>query len=224
MKRVIKILGSTALMEGQIARSLAKDGVSWIGKGQGLNIDHAIITSRIQRITGGALLLGGALFYFVALLLFVYRQGEKMASSKFLWQLGALIQNLVADIYNATHLYIGFFWDHAPTLTQEDLFSYGNLLFLGLVGVMITGKQLVRSGQYLRRRVDRQLERIEELQWRQNAHAQVAAQQADHVNYYQASMPSAGERDWWQEPWGVVGLSIISGYAVAVLVKISGLA
>ncbi|OFW74427.1 MAG: hypothetical protein A2W44_09125 [Acinetobacter sp. RIFCSPHIGHO2_12_41_5] len=79
------------------------------------------------------------------------------------------------------------------------------------------------SDRHLRQRVGRQLERIEELQWRQSAHSQTAVQQASPVNYAQASMPSAGERDWWQEPWGAVGLSIISGYAVAVLAKLTGM-
>lgn len=188
-----------------------------------MNIDQAIIKSRIQRVAGTTIMLGGTLFYFVALLLFLYRHAEKMSSSQYLWRLAAMVQNFVAGIYNATHSYIGFFWDHAPTLNQDDPFSYGNLLFLGLVGFMITGKQLVLSGRYLKRRVERQMERIEEMQWRRSAQIHVAAHHVDQANYYQESMPSAGDKDWWQEPWGVVGLSIISGYSVAILAKLTGM-
>lgn len=188
-----------------------------------MNIEQAVFKSRVQRIVGTVIIFGGALFYFVSLLFFLYRHAEQMGQQRLLWQLGHMLQNLVAGIYNATHPYIGFFWDHAPTLLPDDPFSYGNLLFLGLVGAMITGKQLVRSGRHLRQRVDRQLERIEELQWRQSANSQTVFQQAGPVSYDQASMPSSGERDWWQEPLGIIGLSIISGYVVAVLAKFTNM-
>ncbi len=43
------------------------------------------------------------------------------------------MQNLVADVYQVTSPYIGFVWEHAPTLSQENPLSYGNLLFFGLL-------------------------------------------------------------------------------------------
>lgn len=188
-----------------------------------MDIEQAVYKSRAQRVAGWAFLTIGALFYFVALLLFLYNHAKQMAHSQYLWQLGRMLQNFVAGIYQATQPYIGLFWDHAPTLNANDPFSYGNLLFLGLVGLMMTGKQLNQSGKYLRRRIDRHLERLEELQWRDSARAELALQREGQVNFYQVLMPSTGERDWWQEPWGIIGLSIVSGYAVAVLAKITGM-
>lgn len=188
-----------------------------------MNIEQAVFKSRSQRVAGWALLIVGALFYFVALLLFLYNHAQQMAQHQLLWQLGRMVQNFVAGIYQATHPYIGLFWDHAPTLRSDDPFSYGNLLFLGLVGLMMTGKQLNQSGKHLRRRIDRHLERLEEIQWRDSARAELSMQREGQVNYYHVSMPTASERDWWQEPWGVIGLSIISGYVVAVLAKFTGM-
>lgn len=188
-----------------------------------MNIEIAVFKSRVQRVAGWIFLTVGALFYFVALLLFLYNHAKQMAQHQLFWQLGHMLQNLVAGIYQATQPYIGFFWAHAPTLKADDPFSYGNLLFLGLVGLMMTGKQLNQSGKYLRRRIARHLERLEELQWRDSARAELAMQREGQVNYYHVSMPSAGERDWWQEPWGIIGLSIVSGYVVAVLAKLTGM-
>lgn len=103
------------------------------------------------------------------------------------------MQNLVADVYQATSPYIGFVWEYAPTLSQENPLSYGNLLFFGLLGVMIIGKQILLSASQLKRRVQVQLERLEEAQWRnsmQNGAAnQVNANQIGQINFYQQSMP-----------------------------------
>lgn len=86
------------------------------------------------------------------------------------------MQNLVADVYQATSPYIGFVWEHAPTLSQENPLSYGNLLFFGLLGVMIIGKQILLSASQLKRRVQVQLERLEEAQWRNSMQNGVATQ------------------------------------------------
>jgi hypothetical protein len=85
----------------------------------------------------------GALFYLVSSLIFLHHQAEILASTKIFGHLGGVVQNLVADVYQATSPYIGFVWEHAPTLSQENPLSYGNLLFFGLLGVMIIGKQIL---------------------------------------------------------------------------------
>ena len=137
------------------------------------------------------------------------------------------MQNLVADIYQVTSPYIGFVWKHAPTLSQENPLSYGNLLFFGLLGVMIIGKQILLSASQLKRRVQVQFERLEEAQWRNSmqngAATQVNANQIGQINFYQQSMPPSPSGDWWQRPLGIVGLSIIGGYVVAILAKFTGM-
>jgi hypothetical protein len=176
---------------------------------------------------GFSLTVFGALFYFASLLISLHHQAEKLADSKIFGHLGGLIQNLVADIYQATLPYIGFVWNNAPTLRQEDPFSYGNLLFLGLLGVIIVGKQLLLSARQLKGRVQVQLERLEESQWRSSmqngAATQVNANQIGQINFYQQLMPPLPTSDWWQRPWGIVGLSIIGGYIVAVMAKMTGM-
>lgn len=169
----------------------------------------------------------GGLFYLVSSLIFLHHQAETLASTKFFGQLGGVVQNLVADVYQVTSPYIGFVWKYAPTLSQENPLSYGNLLFFGLLGVMIIGKQILLSASQLKRRVQVQFERLEEAQWRnsmQNGTAtQVNANQIGQINFYQQSMPPSPSGDWWQRPWGIVGLSIIGGYIVAVLAKLTGM-
>nr|WP_257604072.1 hypothetical protein [Pseudomonas tolaasii] len=169
----------------------------------------------------------GALFYLVSSLIFLHQLAEKLAGTTIFGHLGGGVQNLIADVYQVTSPYIGFVWKYAPTLSQENLFSYGNLLFFGLLGVMIVGKQFLLSASQLKRRVQVQLERLEEAQWRnsmQNGTAtQVNANQIGQLNFYQQSMPPSPSGDWWQRPWGIVGLSIIGGYIVAVLAKLTGM-
>lgn len=169
----------------------------------------------------------GALFYLVSSLNFLHHQAEVLASTKIFGHLGGVVQNLVADVYQATSPYIGFVWEHAPTLSQENPLSYGNLLFFGLLGVMIIGKQILLSASQLKRRVQVQLERLEEAQWRNSmqngAATQVNANQIGQINFYQQSMPPSPSGDWWQRPLGIVGLSIIGGYVVAFLAKFTGM-
>lgn len=192
-----------------------------------MNIQQAIRRYRIRQGVGLSLMVFGALFYFVSLLSSLHRQAEKLAESEIFGHLGGLMQNLVADIYQITSPFIGVVWNNAPTLSQEKPLSYGNLLFLGLLGVMIVGKQLLLSARHLRGRVQVQLERLEEAQWRssmQNGGAtQVNANQIGQINFYQQSMPPSPSGDWWQRPWGIVGLSIIGGYIVAVFAKLTGM-
>ena len=92
----------------------------------------------------------GALFYLVSSLIFLHHQAEILASTKIFGHFGGVVQNLVADVYQVTSPYIGFVWEHAPTLSQEKPLSYGNLLFFGLLGVMIIGKQILLSAPGVR--------------------------------------------------------------------------
>lgn len=41
--------------------------------------------------------------------------------------------------------------------------------------------------------------------------------------FFQQSMPPSPSGDWWQRPLGIVGLSIIGGYVVAILAKFTGM-
>ena len=195
-----------------------------------MNIQQAVVRSRVQRGVGGLLLLFGAIFYFVSLLMAIYRTAQAMSDSALLWQLGAMIQNFIAAIYRETSPYIGFVWHNVPTINQADPFTYGNLLFLGFVGVMIVGKQLVLAGRRLKERVKRQIDRVEDLQWRNSmmrsqtpADTTISASIIGQVNVFQQPMPPSPEGEWWSRPWGGIGLSIISGYIVAVMAKLTGM-
>ncbi|AUG10933.1 hypothetical protein [Pseudomonas sp. S09G 359] len=192
-----------------------------------MNIQQAIRRYRIRQAVGFSLMVFGALFYLVSSLIFLHHQAEILASTKIFGHLGGVVQNLVADVYQTTSPYIGFVWEHAPTLSQENPLSYGNLLFFGLLGVMIIGKQIFLSASQLKRRVQVQLERLEEAQWRNSmqnrAATEVNANQIGQINFYQQSMPPSPSGDWWQRPLGIVGLSIIGGYVVAILAKFTGM-
>ncbi|MFL6878192.1 hypothetical protein ACJ6YJ_25450 [Pseudomonas marginalis] len=192
-----------------------------------MNIQQAIRRYRLRQGMGLSLIFFGALFYLVSSLKSLHHQAAKLAESPLFGHLGGLMQNLVADIYQITSPYIGFVWSNAPTLSQENPLSYGNLLFLGLLGVMIVGKQLLLSARQLNGRVQVQLERLEEAQWRSSmqsgAVTQVNANHIGQINFYQQAMPPSPSSDWWQRPWGIVGLSIIGGYVVAVLAKLTGM-
>ncbi|WP_338495792.1 hypothetical protein V5F23_17155 [Pseudomonas sp. WP18] len=192
-----------------------------------MNIQQAIHRYRMRQVAGVTLLLGGALFYLTSSLLFLHHQAEMLAGSRIFGHLAWEVQNFIADVYQATSPFIGIVWSHAPTLSQEDPLSYGNLLFLGLPGVMIIGKQLLLSAKHLKSRVQRQLERLEEAQWRSSmqsgAATQINANQIGQINFYQQQMPPTPNSDWWQRPWGIVGLSIVGGYIVAVMAKLTGM-
>ncbi|MHC8305952.1 YniB family protein [Pseudomonas sp. PB3P13] len=195
-----------------------------------MNIQQAVRRSRTQRGVGGILLIGGALFYFVSLLMALYRTAESMSHSLFLAQVGAKIQSFIFALYQITEPYIGFVWRNVPTLNQADPFNDGNLLFLGLIGVMIVGKQLMLSGRRLKARIQRQIDRVEEMQWHNSmmtggatAGTQVSAGVIEQMNIYQQPMPPSPDGEWWTRPWGVLGLSIIGGYVVAVLAKLTGM-
>jgi hypothetical protein len=192
-----------------------------------VNIQQAIRRYRIRQAVGFSLMVFGGLFYLVSSLIFLHHQAEILASTKIFGHLGGVVQNLVADVYQTTSPYIGFVWEHAPTLSQENPLSYGNLLFFGLLGVMIIGKQIFLSASQLKRRVQVQLERLEEAQWRNSmqnrAATEVNANQIGQINFYQQSMPPSPSGDWWQRPLGIVGLSIIGGYVVAILAKFTGM-
>lgn len=195
-----------------------------------MNIQQAVRRSRIQRSVGGMMIFGGALFYFVSLLMALYRNAETMSHSVFLSQIGAKIQSLIYAIYQITEPYIGFVWRNVPTLNPADPFTNGNLLFLGLIGVMIVGKQLMLAGRRLGARIQRQIDRVEEMHWHHSmmtgaaaAGSQVSAGRIDQLNIYQQPMPPNPDGEWWTRPWGILGLSIMGGYVVAVLAKLTGM-
>lgn len=191
--------------------------------------EHPTSNSAVSYSTGRGRLLdglrGAILFGFIVD--FSAPSSRDSREHKNFWAFWRVVQNLVADVYQATSPYIGFVWEHAPTLSQENPLSYGNLLFFGLLGVMIIGKQILLSASQLKRRVQVQLERLEEAQWRNSmqngAATQLNANQIGQINFYQQSMPPSPSGDWWQRPLGIVGLSIIGGYVVAILAKFTGM-
>lgn len=195
-----------------------------------MNIQQAITKSQIQRGAGALLLFGGTLFYVVSVLMAIYRTAQSWNGNPLLWRLGSAIQDLIASVYQMTSPYIDFVWRNVPTLDQEDPFTYGNLLFLGLLGVMIVGKQLVLYGRRLRARIQRQIDRVEDQQWRSSmtlnntpSGTAIAATTIGQMNLHQHTMPPSPDGDWWTRPWGMLGLSIISGYIVAVIAKLTGM-
>lgn len=194
-----------------------------------MNIQQAISKSRLYIWGGRALVITSSAFYFVALLLLLHRVGQEMSQMTFMYQAGFMLQNFVAHIYEVTSPFIGYVWRYAPDLNRHEVFSYGNLWFLGLLGLMLTGKQLVATGLILRRRVQKQLDRMEEWQWRRSMEGGAAAsttinsESIGQVNVYQQPMPEGPDRSWWKEPLGSIGISIFTGYLVSVLAKITGM-
>ncbi|HFK4647152.1 TPA: hypothetical protein ACG0MY_000080 [Serratia marcescens] len=153
-----------------------------------------------------------------------------MSDSDLFWRLGHIVQNFIATLYELTAPYIGFVWRNVPTITQADPFTYGNLLFLGFVGVMIVGKQLTLAGRRLQVRIQRQIEHVEEMRWRDSMMQNrasvgtvISTKSVGQINIFQQPMPLNSGSNWWTRPWGVIGLSIISGYFVAVLAKLTGM-
>ncbi|KFK95665.1 MULTISPECIES: YniB family protein [unclassified Serratia (in: enterobacteria)] len=195
-----------------------------------MNIKQAVTLSLVQRGVGCGLLFSSALFYFVSLLMALYRAAQSMSGSDLLRRFGTIVQNIIATLYELTVPYIGFVWRNVPTINQSDPFTYGNLLFLGFVGVMIVGKQLTLAGRRLQARIQHQVERVEELQWRDSMMRNsaspstvISAKSIENINIFQHPMPPNPEGRWWTRPWGVIGLSIISGYLVAALAKLTGM-
>lgn len=194
-----------------------------------MNIQQAIRKSRLYIWGGRALVIISSAFYFIALLLLLYKVGQEMSQMAFMYQAGFMLQNFVARVYEVTAPFIGPVWRYAPELNRHEIFAYGNLWFLGLLGLMLTGKQLVATGTVLHRRVKKQLDRVEEWQWRRSIEAPdsistaVTAQSVGQINIYQQPMPQGIDMAWWKEPLGAVGISIVAGYAVSVLAKITGM-
>ncbi|ODL83279.1 hypothetical protein [Serratia marcescens] len=195
-----------------------------------MNIKQAVTLSLVQRGVGRGLLFSGALFYFVSLLMAIYHIAQNVSDSDLFWRLGHIVQNFIATLYELTAPYIGFVWRNVPTITQTDPFTYGNLLFLGFVGVMIVGKQLTLAGRRLQARIQRQIEHVEEMRWRDSMMQNrasvgtvISTKSVGQINIFQQPMPLNSESNWWTRPWGVIGLSIISGYFVAVLAKLTGM-
>ncbi|MEL5310696.1 hypothetical protein PTR12_04215 [Serratia nevei] len=196
-----------------------------------MNIKQAVMLSLVQRGGGGrGLLFSGALFYFVSLLMAIYHIVQNVSDSDLFWRLGHIVQNFIATLYELTAPYIGFVWRNVPTITQADPFTYGNLLFLGFVGVMIVGKQLTLAGRRLQVRIQRQIEHVEEMRWRDSMMQNrasvgtvISTKSVGQINIFQQPMPLNSGSNWWTRPWGVIGLSIISGYFVAVLAKLTGM-
>lgn len=193
-----------------------------------MNIQQAINKSRILRVIGCTILAGGALFYFVTILMTAYDLGVAMQESKILWKPGTLLQNLINHIYQITASYIGFVWRNVPRINHTDLLAHSHLMFMGLVGAMIVGGQLNIAGKRLRDRINKQIEKVEEMRWCQSMlegtnRAAVTAKTIGQVNIYQQPMPPSSQDNWWTRPWGVIGLGIISGYVVAVLAKQTGM-
>lgn len=195
-----------------------------------MNIKQAVTLSLVQRGVGRGLLFSGALFYFVSLLMAIYHIAQNASDSDLFWRLGHIVQNFIATLYELTAPYIGFVWRNVPTITQTDPFTYGNLLFLGFVGVMIVGKQLTLAGRRLQARIQRQIEHVEEMRWRDSMMQNrasvgtvISTKSVGQINIFQQPMPLNSESNWWTRPWGVIGLSIISGYFVAVLAKLTGM-
>ncbi|MQG91110.1 YniB family protein [Pseudomonas sp. MN1F] len=192
-----------------------------------MNIHQALIRSRLQTGGGGLMIVSGGTYYFISLLMALYRSAQAMNDTP-LVQLGAMIQSAVAALYQLTAPYLGFVWHSVPTLNQADLLTYDNLLFLGFLGVIIVGKQLMLAGRRLRERIRQILKHTEDLRWQQSVMrgsggVSINADSVAQVNIYQQTMPPNPGGEWWTRPWGILGLSIIGGYLVAVLAKLTGM-
>lgn len=195
-----------------------------------MNIKQAILRSRLQILFGYSMLVSGYLFYFLTLVMMIYRLAVDLNNSSSVFnKVGYVLASIIASLYEATAPYIGFVWRNVPTLNHEDPLSSKNLALLGFLGLMITGKQLVLEGKRLRTRIKRHAQRLEELQWDQAMREStvpspsVFIKKIDRADFYQQVIPPSKEKDWWTRPWGGVGLAIVSGYSVAVLAKITGM-
>lgn len=194
-----------------------------------VNIKQALVKSRIYIWGGRFLIAAGFLFYIISTLLFVYHGAQELTQSPLFWKLGVAAQNAIASIYEATSPFIGVVWRYAPTVDRYNVFSYGNLWFVGLLGVMALGGQLVKTGMALRRRINKQIERFEDSQWKASMNDKFAqsvsfkGNNIGTVNVYGLAMPDGSDRSFWKEPLGAAAISILTAYLAAVLAKLTGM-
>jgi hypothetical protein len=123
-------------------------------------MDYQTAKSRVQkrRIVGAIILLIGALYTTIGLLLFLYHSLD--GGSPALSSLSLAIKRLVYAIFERTQIF-RHIWDSAPTPNPRDLTSPGSIGFLACYLITFFGASLIGSANQLARRlrvIDRQIE------------------------------------------------------------------
>lgn len=129
----------------------------------------------------------------------------------------ALLNQATVIIYQNTQ-FLKILWEYAPTLYYPNIFVEGNLKFAAVVCAFLLGIIMRDSGIHLSRRINKVRQNAEEKIWEKSLTGETSSR---NVLTMEISLES--QDSWYTRPTGLITISIIAGYIVNLLSKLTGL-
>ena len=166
----------------------------------------------------------GLVFMTVALILITFGllktlYWEVQSDQTIFRPLTQLAGNLIVLIYeNTQFLFLEWFWQIAPGIDIKNILNEYNLKFLVVASGLGFGGVLRDSGRKLSRRLNKVIERAQERMWER----ELTGEQV-HTHIMQLEFTFENNERWQTRPLGILFLTVIGGYIVNLLSKLTGL-
>lgn len=129
-----------------------------------------------------------------------------------LFPLSQAVQNAVYFVYKRTQ-FVSWVWELAPVINPLEINTSGNFgfLFIAICGAL--GRILWDNATHLSSRIAQTIQRVEELEWKQELMGQRGQLPGTKPDVLQINIELDQKDQWYARPMGVVFL----GIAIAVL-------
>lgn len=182
-----------------------------------MNIQEAQSKGKLYLTTGLIISFVAAVMMTMGSLLTIYNIAIHN-NAVMLHPLMNMISNLVAKIYEATS-WLSWLWNLAPLISFPNVFVPDNLGIASILSVFTIGIVMRDSGFSLLRRVNKVTQRAEEKRWENSLNGEPITSE----NIKKIEVAKDPKDTWYTRPAGIIALTVIGGYLVNLLSKVTGL-
>ncbi len=180
-----------------------------------MKLSEAIKKSRKQKILGWSISLFSLTLLLMSCAIYIYHMSEN--DNSVIKGISALLNQATIFIYQKTQL-LKILWEYAPTLYYPNIFVEGNLKFAAVVCAFLLGIIMRDSGIHLSRRINKVKQKAEEKIWEKSLTGEASSRDTLTIE-----IPIESQDSWYTRPTGVITISVIAGYIVNLLSKLTGL-
>jgi hypothetical protein len=182
-----------------------------------MSIGEALKQAKRQKQYGLVLMSIAFILFTFGLLKTMY--WEVQADQSIFRPITQLAGDLIVMIYeNTQFLFFGWFWEISPGLDLRNILNKYNIEFLAVVSMLGFGSVLRDSGRKLSKRLNKVIERAQDRMWER----ELTGEQV-RTRIMQLEFTFENNERWHTRPLGILFLTIIGGYIVNVLSKLTGL-
>jgi hypothetical protein len=180
-----------------------------------VKLSDAIKKSNRQKAIGWIISLVSITLLLMSCALYLYRISENYNS--IFKGVFALLNEGVVFIYQKTQ-FLSALWEYAPTLNYPNIFVEDNLKFAAVICTFVLGIIMRDSGIHLSNRINKVRQKAEEKIWEKSLKGEVSSR-----NTLIIEIPLESKDSWYSRPAGLIAISVIAGYIVNLLSKLTGI-